>query len=200
MIAIGYFSSLAAKSCFGSSNIALSLFIITLLSPLQLFNIGLQLSFVSVLVIFYGLPNFKLFSKDKLLSKPFYKVLNDLEDGILLSALISIAITPFTLYCFGTASLNGIIGNTLGIPLSGILLPLSFLVLIFPQGWYLTKIFVLVYKAVNTLWIHWMQFCYNLPFSLSANYLSLFQALALATVILWGFFLIRGKFKIALQA
>ena len=184
----------------GAQTLALSLFIITLLSPLQLFNIGLQLSFVSVLVIFYGLPNFKLFSKDKLLSKPFYKVLNDLQDGILLSALISIAITPFTLYYFGTASLNGIIGNTLGIPLSGILLPLSFLVLIFPQGWYLTKIFVLVYKAVNTLWIHWMQFCYNLPFSLSANYLSLFQALALATVILWGFFLIRGKFKIALQA
>ncbi|MDD5408257.1 MAG: ComEC/Rec2 family competence protein, partial [Candidatus Cloacimonas acidaminovorans] len=200
MISVGILARWLQSPVSGAQTLALSLFIITLLSPLQLFNIGLQLSFVSVLVIFYGLPNFRLFSRDKILNNPFYKVLNDLQDGILLSALISIAITPFTLYYFGTASLNGIIGNTLGIPLSGILLPLSFLVLITPQSWYLTKIFVIVYRAVNILWIRWMQFCYNLPFSLSANYLSLFQAIALAVIILWGFFLIRGKFKFALQA
>lgn len=200
MIAIVILARWLQSPVSGAQTLSLSLFIITLLSPMQLFNIGLQLSFVSVLVIFYGMPGFYLFSAEKKLSNPLYKTLEGAKDGILLSALISIAITPFTLYHFGTASLNGIIGNTLGIPLSGILLPLSFLVLIFPRGWYLTRAFVLVYKAVNTLWIKWMQFCYNLPFSISANYLSLFQALALATVILWGFLLIRAKFKTALIA
>ncbi|MEN6445075.1 MAG: DNA internalization-related competence protein ComEC/Rec2 [Candidatus Cloacimonas sp.] len=200
MIAIVILARWLQSPVSGAQTMALSLFIITLLSPLQLFNIGLQLSYVSVLIIFYGLPKLKLFSSDKLLILPFYQTLSNLLQGILLSALISIAITPFTLYYFGTASLNGIIGNTIGIPLMGILLPLSFLVLLSPQGWYLTKLFVLCYKALNLLWIKWMQFCYLLPFSMSANYLSLWQAMALATIILWGFLLIRGKFRTALKA
>jgi competence protein ComEC len=36
----------------GAQTMALSIFIITLLSPMQLFNIGLQLSYISILVIF----------------------------------------------------------------------------------------------------------------------------------------------------
>jgi len=183
----------------GAQAMALSLFIITLISPGQLFNIGLQLSYVSILVIFYGLPHFHLFTQSKLLSNSIYKMLENFKEGILLSILISIAITPFTLYYFGTATLNGIIGNIIGIPLISILLPLSFLVLISPQGWYLTKLFVLCYKALNSLWISWIQFCHTLPLSLSANYLSIFQSLALAIVILWCFLLIRGKFQTALK-
>ncbi|HOG26999.1 MAG TPA: DNA internalization-related competence protein ComEC/Rec2 [Candidatus Cloacimonas sp.] len=183
----------------GAQTMALSIFIITLLSPMQLFNIGLQLSYISILVIFYGLPHFRLFAQNKILNNSVYKMLENIKEGILLSTLISIAITPFTLYYFGTASLNGIIGNIIGIPLMSIMLPLSMLVLISPQGWYITKLFVLCYKALNSLWISWIQFCHTLPFSLSANYLSLYQALALAIVILWCFLLIRSKYKTALK-
>ncbi|HPN27011.1 MAG TPA: ComEC/Rec2 family competence protein, partial [Candidatus Cloacimonas sp.] len=131
----------------GAQTMALSIFIITLLSPMQLFNIGLQLSYISILVIFYGLPHFQLFAQNKILNNSVYKMLENIKEGILLSTLISIAITPFTLYYFGTASLNGIIGNIIGIPLMSIMLPLSMLVLISPQGWYITKLFVLCYKA-----------------------------------------------------
>ncbi len=198
MIAIGLIARWLQRPISGAQSLALALFIITLISPKQLFSVGLQLSFVAVAVIIWGLPRFYLFHPDKLLSSPLHKSINSLKDAIVYAALISLAITPWTLYYFGRASFNGIIGNVFGIPLMGALLPLSFLVLITPYNWHLAWVFQLAYKFFVTLWETWMQFANSLPFSIMGSYHSRQWTLALGLTILWCFLLIRGKFRLAL--
>jgi len=200
MISIGIIAHWMQRPISGAQSLALALFIITLIDPNQLFSIGLQLSFVAVAVIIWGLPCFYLFHPEKLISSPLHKGIDTIKDGVVYSVAISLAITPLTLYYFGRASFNGIIGNVLGIPLIGILLPVSFLVMITPHSWYLERIFSLVYHAASALWEHWMQFANRLPFSIRDSYYSLTHSLALGLAILWCFLLLRGKFRTALLA
>ncbi|MDY0152281.1 MAG: MBL fold metallo-hydrolase [Candidatus Cloacimonas sp.] len=113
--------------------------------------------------------------------------------------MVSIAICPITLYYFGRASLNGIIGNLGGIPLITMLLPLSGLILMLPRGFYLSHALKLSYEALVWLWQVWFKFCANLPFSLRGDYLSRSMALAMAVTIIWMLVLVRGKFRLALK-
>lgn len=184
----------------GLQVMALSLWIITLFSPRQIFNVGLQLSYLSVGVMLYGLPRVYLFEPSRLPGNPLLSSLQKLWDGLLLSALVSLAIIPVLLYHFGRLTFNGIIGNVLGIPLSGVMLPLAFLVLFIPKHWLLAGWLKLAYEFVCQLWTDWLQFSAELPFKISGFYPSANLGWALAIGILWFFLLIRGRFRIALYS
>jgi competence protein ComEC len=182
----------------GLQGLAISLLLITLASPVQLFNIGLQLSYLAVLVILYGLPRIAWFNHDRVMNSPRLYILGNILEGLLLTVLVSLAIIPLTLFYFGRASLNGIIGNILGIPLIGILLPLSLLIMLVPQSWTLFTTLKLVYEYTSLLWTKWVLFSASLPFALSGIYSGQNAAWALVIIILWLFLLIRGKFLWAL--
>jgi len=182
----------------GLQSLATSLLLITLASPVQIFNIGLQLSYVAVLVILYGLPRIAWFDPDRVMNSPWLHALQNLLEGLILSVLVSLAIIPLTLFYFGRASLNGIVGNALGIPLIGILLPLSFLVMLIPHSWTVFASLRLVYEFTCLLWTKWVLFSASLPFAFSGLYSGPNAAWALVLIILWLFLLVRGKFLWAL--
>jgi len=164
--------------------LVLSLFIITLISPLQLFDLGLQLSFLSVGVILLALPRFSIWPPRYSPFTWWRTALDTILNYLLLSFMVSVAILPLTLYAFGTGSLNGVIGNLLGVPLIGILLPLSVLVLIFSPAGFLGAGFLAVYRFTVWLFEHWMLICASLPFHLASAWIDLGQALGLALLIL----------------
>lgn len=182
----------------GAQSLSLSLLIITLINPQELFSIGFQLSFVAVAVILFGLPRFSLYPGEAMSKHPWQRGLENLVHGIIMSVLVSLAISPLTLYYFGRASLNGILGNIIGIPLIGMLLPLSGLILVLPQSLYLSHALRLSYDALIGIWQGWFQFCAALPFGIDAEYLNLSMAIALAAALAWLFIVIRGKFRLAL--
>lgn len=183
----------------GAQNISLSLLIITLIQPLQLFSLGLQLSYVSVAVLIFAVPRVSIFGNKGLDRKPWKVAIESILEAITVSALVSIAIAPLTLYHFGTASLNGIIGNLIGIPLSSLLLPLSVMILLIPQANFIGKALQTSYFALIWLWKQWIAGAASLPFSVNGEYFNSYRAIALSTVIVMLLIVVRAKFKLALK-
>lgn len=183
----------------GAQNISLSLLIITLIQPLQLFSLGLQLSYISVAVLLFAVPKVNIFRNQGLSRKAWKVAINHILEAILVSALVSIAIAPLTLYHFGTASLNGIIGNLIGIPLSSLLLPLSVLILLVPQVSFIGQALQTSYAGLIWLWKQWIAGTASLPFSVNGEYFNSYRAIALGTLILMLLLVVNAKFKLAIR-
>jgi competence protein ComEC len=164
--------------------IALCLLIITAVAPDQLFSVGLQLSFLCVAVILFAVPKVRFHTRKDTPRGTLKPLLERLFEYLALTLLVSIAILPLTLYYFGQGSLNGILGNALGIPITGLLLPASFLVLIFPPGTALGSAFLATYKLLLWLFEAWMDFSGSMPFFFSGLHISLPQSIGLALLIL----------------
>ena len=100
-------------------NISVSLILILILKPVAILSTGLHLSYfayICVAVIYKAI--FKKKMKSKIL------------EAVRFSIAIQILLLPATLYYFQSANLFGFISNALIVPLSGIILPLSLLLLI----------------------------------------------------------------------
>ena len=158
-----------------AQNLAISLFVITIVSPAQLFHLGLQLSFAAVAVMAFVLPLFRQKTQASDLKSFPHKILG----YMLLSLVVSLGIAPLTLYYFGTASLNGVLANLLGLPLIMLLLALAILVAI----WDITP-FILCFQALADLWQVWLKLCARLPLSLEGQWISLPLAVALGLFLL----------------
>ncbi len=172
----------------GAQLLALSLLIITALDPTQLFNIGLQLSFLCIGVIILGLPKIRWIKEKDLLAELPRERLNRLLDILLMNLAVGLAVMPVTLFYFGTASLNGIVGNLLGIPLASVLLTVSFLVLLIPGGNWLSAAYITAYKVIMKLFLGWTDLVASLPFYLEnawINWVQLVGAMLLVVGFLW---------------
>lgn len=77
-------------------------------------------------VIILGLPHIEWIKEKDLPAANIRNKMNGFFNLLLMNLVVGLSVMPLTLYYFGTASLNGIIGNILGIPLSGVILILSF--------------------------------------------------------------------------
>jgi len=183
----------------GYQTLSISMFIITLWQPLQLFSLGLQLSFACVAVIIMGLPKWRTVIRDKSSITPFTRFLLRTHDAVMISVLSSLAVAPLTLYYFGQASLNGIVANLLGIPLSSVLIPLSALLVIVPQGSFICRMLANSYWALIWLWRDWISRTASLPFSINGMYFNGYRAVALALGIIWLLTVLQGKFRLALR-
>lgn len=180
----------------GAQLLALSLLIITAVSPEQLFNIGLQLSFVCIGVIILGLPRITWIKEQQLPSDFARGRLNRLCDLLLLNLVVGLALMPLTLHYFGTASLNGVLGNVLGIPLSGALLTVSFLVLAIPGGNWLSTVYVSAYRALLQAFTRWAEFVAGLPFWLENTWIDGLQLLGALLIVVSLLYLLR-KLKLS---
>ena len=172
----------------GAQLLALSLLIITAVSPEQLFNIGLQLSYLCIGVIILGLPKIVWISEQRLPSDALRGRLNRFFDLLLMNLVVGLAVLPLTLHYLGTASLNGILGNLLGIPLSGALLTVSFIVLLIPGGNWLCNIYIASYRLLLCAFNRWTEFVARLPLWLENTWISglqLFGAMLLVVSMLY---------------
>ena len=187
MIDLAIFSRWLSRPLSIAQNLSVSLFVITIVSPAQFFNLGLQLSFTAVALIAFVLPLFRLKTESSGWKSFPHKILG----YMLLSLIVSLGIAPLTLYYFGTASLNGVLANLLGLPLIMLLLALSILILI----WNIPP-FILCFQALADLWQVWLNLCAKLPLSWESHWIALPTALALPLFLL----LIISKVKRSWQS
>jgi competence protein ComEC len=168
--------------------LALSLLIVTLIDPEQLFGLGLQLSYLSVGVILFAVPRVNLFRSSGKDYNPIMRHLDRTLQYIILSAVVSVAILPLTLFHFGTATLNGVIGNLIAVPLTAVLLALSFLVVAVPLSALSAS-----YQFFLFLFEKWMNLIARLPFYRENAHITIWQFWAL--ILLCGslLYLIRRR-------
>lgn len=152
--------------------LSVSLFIITIIAPRQLFSVGLQLSYICVGIILFALPRVQLWHAERTERSMARRFVNAQFNYIVLSLLVGIGVFPITLYYFNQASLNGIIGNILGVPLIGLLLPLSFLLMLIPAGNTVFEALHLSYEWIFMLFGKWVDICARLPLYFDRVYFS----------------------------
>ena len=115
---ISIFSSLYGKVKDKLNDLLLTIFVILLINPYMIFDIGLYLSAFSVFGIIKILPYFSK-NRDGLVSKSFK-----------LTISVLIAILPIILYVFGKISLMLFISNLVLTPIFVICIVISFFILI----------------------------------------------------------------------
>ncbi len=110
------------------NNICAAAFIALIVSPLSLFSVSFQLSYSAVLGIVYLHPKFAS------LYRPKYRIIQWIQDILLVSLAAQIGTLPFSLYYFGQTSIVFFLTNLLIIPLTSyFVLPLAFaLILVYP--------------------------------------------------------------------
>lgn len=170
---------------------ALSLWIVSLISPLEIFGLSLQLSYYSIFIITQGVPYIWVHPEDPLLKRiPRYFL-----SFVLTNIIASLGILPLTLYHFGMGSLNGIIGNLLAVPLISLLLPLSFLMALLPPAWGLTATLSLSYRFLSQFFISWAGWVAELPFLIQYHYISFQWLLAGLILVMLLLLVFRGRWQ-----
>ncbi len=145
IITVRNFARLLGEKPDGSTNIAISAFIVLCVNPSDLLSVGFLLSYS----VYAGLI---------LLTKPFAKVLEKVlfkrVAEVLSPCLVAQAVSfPLLIDFFGYASLFSFIFNLVIIPLIGFFFPLllafTVLLLIFPTGWIFGVILRLFFTAIE---------------------------------------------------
>lgn len=172
--------------------ICLSLLLITAFDPVQLFSVGLQLSYLCVLALLYLIPKR---NEETLPDLAWKRKLQQFwlgtVDTVASSAIIALVMLPVMFFYFNRGSLNGIIGNLLGLPLISILLPLTLVLLLLPSHlliftWLQSCYYVLVY--IFQVIVKWTA---SLPFYIDA--VSFPLPWLIATYLILGAVIVRLK-------
>lgn len=176
----------------------LSLLLITVFNPDQLFSIGLQMSFMAVFVLLNILPkvNFIKFGKEDLkLMKFSKKLLNGILILVLTSLILNVFLAPLTMYYFNQFNFNGLLGNILGIPLISVILPLSLLIIFFPNFELILSIFQNSFKGLTIIFKAWANIASKIPFYFNFVSINLFQLFTLYLLLILIFYWQRWKIR-----
>ncbi len=164
--------------------ICLSLLIITAYDPLQLFSIGLQLSYLCVIALLYVVPKLRVQGvKHPLWKYRLQRFGLYFADMLIVSFVVSVVMLPIMLFYFYRGSMNGVIGNLLGVPLIGFLLPLTFVLMLLPAGWQLFHWLKATFDLLHFLFGRWAEWTAELPFYIDTVLLPLPLLLAVYLVI-----------------
>ena len=106
------------------NSVAISMLLILLFSPKQLFDVGFQLSYTAVIAIIALRPVYKNIRLSK------YRVINYFTDIAIISIIAQISTLPLCLYYFKQAPLLSVITNIIVVPLTGLLLTFGILTLL----------------------------------------------------------------------
>ncbi len=153
--------------------------IIFFYNPFQIINIGFLLSFTATATLINVKFPFKKNRFEKyFLALIFFRILNI----IYFSAILTLALAPFTMYFFHQISFNGIIANILAIPLIGLILPAAVTVILSPE--FLLQYFTLSFDLLMKILLNWVDlvnllpgYFTNMPFSATQFYLSISSVL-----------------------
>lgn len=188
MVSLYSLSQLMQRKVAPNHILLISLMLITALNPEQLFSIGFQLSFSAVFVLLNFLPSFNL--KLKKISTKLPALLKPVFLLIETSLLLSIWLSPLTLFYFNQINFNGLIANLAGIPLIGLLLPLMIIILILPGNFLLLSFYQSAFEFLMLIFARWTEFTAALPLRvdfISFSALQLFLSLGIL-VLLCSFF------------
>ena len=156
------------------NTIFLSAFILLILKPTNLYNVGFQLSYLAVLgiVFFYSPINNWISSR--------YWILNQLWALASVSIAAQIATTPISLYHFGQFPISFLIANLIVVPLAGIMIYIGITAIIFSGIPWLGYISSLIFKFLITTLYKLILIIENMPYSYAENLtISTFQCIIL---------------------
>ncbi len=148
-----------------------SLLVITLIEPRQLFSIGLQMSFAAVFVILNIIPEFSdllIRSARNILLRPLVYVYILFVSTL----LITLFIIPISIFYFHSINLNGLVGNLLTVPLSVILLPLALFCIILPQQILSIIPYNELFDTLYRVFLSWTEMSAGLPLYFQGIYLN----------------------------
>ena len=126
MICIILVGKLLKKETDPLTSLALAAILILLFNPLQILDIGFQLSFICIISIILLLP---------VLKKIKMPVHNRVVDAVLMTLSIQIGILPVTLYYFNSFPVFSILANLIIVPLVSILTILGIVICILSFTW-----------------------------------------------------------------
>ncbi|MBL7068026.1 MAG: DNA internalization-related competence protein ComEC/Rec2 [Candidatus Marinimicrobia bacterium] len=137
------------------NSLAVAAFIQTLIDPLQLFDMGFQLSFTAVFSIVYIYRRLEVMLPDKLHPKSVsVNFLKKIYQLFLVSLSALLGTLPITVYYFHRIPIISLLSNIIVIPLISIIGALGFTQIILGFCW---QGFNVVYGEVETLLIGFMQ-------------------------------------------
>jgi len=105
--------------------LGLAAFIILLIQPRSLWDLGFQLSFSAVAILLWVLPGIQSWLPNRLQEKPW----SMLSGLILVSVVVQVGLYPLLVFGFGEYSISGALSNILGIPLTQVVILWSLFVL-----------------------------------------------------------------------
>lgn len=159
--------SLCYKRVSISASLSFSLFLMLVLNPYCIFDIGLQLSYGGTIGIIYVYPSIKKWidEKRKKTAKEL-KIIKKIEEMILITISANIVIFPIMMFHFNSMSFTFWLSNLLASPIMGVIVILGFItiflsILLFPIAQILSNIlgiFLFLFSKIATI-------CANLPFS-----------------------------------
>lgn len=162
-----------------------SLLIITAIDPNLLFSVGLQMSYLAVFILLNVLPRFR-FIKVKKEELEYFNKGKQLLNGILIlictSFILNIFLAPLTAYNFHQFGFNGIAGNLLGIPLIGMILPLSLIIVFLPE--FIIPLFQNSFHLLMLIFEKWTSFSANLPLHFDFIFISIVHLILLYLILL----------------
>lgn len=121
MLTLFSIGSMFHKKGYSYNTLLVAAFFLLIINPLYLFDVGFQLSFISVFSIMFFQP--KLFN----LYKPKYKVSQYFWGLMTVSIAAQLGVLPLSLYYFGTFPTYFFITNILILPLIGIVIYFAFI-------------------------------------------------------------------------
>ncbi|MCF7793962.1 MAG: DNA internalization-related competence protein ComEC/Rec2 [Candidatus Cloacimonetes bacterium] len=190
MISLFLLSKIIQRKADTNNILFCSLIVITAVHPYQLFSAGLQMSFMAVFVLLNLLPHIKLLKLEKqdifLLSKT-KKLINYVLIMCFSSFFLNLFLAPITIYHFQQFGFNGILGNLLGIPIMGIILPISLLIIFLPPISWLISVYHSAFSFIMFLFNFWSHFAAQPPLHFDFISVDLEQAAFLYLLLFSGF-------------
>lgn len=169
MLTLFSIGSMFHKKGYSYNTLLVAAFFLLIINPLYLFDVGFQLSFVSVFTILYFQP------KLSKLYKPKYKVSQYFWGLMTVSIAAQLGVLPLSLYYFGTFPTYFFITNILILPLIGIVIYFAFILSVISI--YDLSILVLVQKLLGNLLQNLISIIFriiyffeSLPFSIIDDY------------------------------
>mgnify|MGYP000899234456 FL=1 len=184
MFTILYYSQLIHEPYDSINSISFAIFILLLINPYYLFNIGFQLSFMATLSILLFGPRIR---------EAFYPYKNKLVSTLSAILAVQLGTLPVQAYYFNHINPYGIIANLLIIPLLSLGLVLAFLLLFFsllPFTTYVSFILSLVLEVI----LQWEQALLQLLQTLGPEGVKIFSPELISIIIYY--LMLLGLFRI----
>ncbi len=171
------------------NTIFFSAFVLLLLNPDYLFDVGFQLSYSAVIAIVFFQP------KLSAVWQPQNKVLRWCWELICVSLVAQVGTAPFSIYYFHQFPTYFLLSNFVVIPAASVIIYSAVLLLAFSSVPFLNVILAFLLKWVLKIMYFLISSIEHLPFALSKIYIDEFQLFALyLMVILFGAYIVNRRF------
>lgn len=172
------------------NTVIFSAFILLLVNPLNIYDIGFQLSYVAVTGIVVLYPELRM------LFEPKSNTLKYIRDLMLISIVAQLATFPLSVHYFGQFPNYFLLANLYAVPLSGLLIFVSAGCIATHEVPFLSNFFSSLLDILSTCFLKISAFIGNLPYSVCDNIsINFFQVVLIYLLIyfLYGFFFLKKR-------